>query len=790
MFSSSIKSFFSGSDGDPGSGTYHYSFSRGGPSIGFGQGQGGFNFNLGGADGFKIPIRFGGGGKSDGDDSSAEDRSAGIRIPFMPGGGGRHAHVIGRTSRKARENPFVGIENQNYDEICKKCRDEDILFEDPEFPADNSSLFYDENAPTRGNIEWKRPKEICDDPKFLIEGASRFDVKQGELGDCWLLAAVASLTIDQKLLFRVVPQDQNFEESYTGCFRFRFWHQGEWIEVVVDDRIPTYYGQLIYMHSTEKNEFWSALLEKAYAKLCGSYESLKGGSSSEAMEDFTGGVTESIDLASPPEKLFNIMLKAFQRSSLMGCSIDADPNELEAKLSNGLICGHAYSITACKYVDIQTPRVKGKIPMVRIRNPWGESEWNGPWSDQSEEWRFIPDEEKLEIGLVNEEDGEFWMSFQDFCKNFKKLEICNLAPDSLDEEELNARSKKRWESTCESGSWIPGVSAGGCRNYLDTFWTNPQFRVTLTDADDDDDDNMCTLIVAVLQKDRRKKRKEGIELLTIGYMIYRLKEGDETGVKDINFFKYNPSAGKSPSFINMREICGRHKLEPGSYIIVPSTFEPRHKGDFLMRVFSEKANQTGVMDEQTGLDDNQVDSGPTDEEREQGEQLRNNFKEIAGDDMEIDAFELEDILNTVFTKGSAVEFDFEGFGIEPCRSMVALHDGDMSGKLGFEEFKSLWRDLRIWKANFKNFDSDNSGYLNSYELRSALRNAGFKLSNSSLHTLVARYSNKEGQIAFADFIMCAIRLKSILASFRNSDPDQTGIAAFHLEDFIQIAMYS
>lgn len=57
-------------------------------------------------------------------------------------------------------------------------------------------------------------------------------------------------------------------------------------------------------------------------RLCGSYESLKGGSSSEAMEDFTGGVTESIDLNSPPEKLFNIMLKAFQRSSLMGCSID------------------------------------------------------------------------------------------------------------------------------------------------------------------------------------------------------------------------------------------------------------------------------------------------------------------------------------------------------------------------------------------------------------------------------------------------------------------------------------
>uniref|UniRef100_A0A8C9WZC8 Calpain-3 n=1 Tax=Sander lucioperca TaxID=283035 RepID=A0A8C9WZC8_SANLU len=661
-----------------------------------------------------------------------------------------------------------------------------VVFEDPLFPADDSSLFYSHKPSMK--IEWKRPSEICENPQFIIDGANRTDICQGELGDCWLLAAIACLTVNEKLLYRVIPPDQSFTDNYAGIFHFQFWRYGEWIDVVVDDRIPTCKNQLVFTKSFRKNEFWSALLEKAYAKLHGSYEALKGGNTLEAMEDFTGGVTEFFELSEAPKDLYNIMRKALERGSLMGCSIDVSGDEsseinmyclkilsateVETRTEQGLVRGHAYSIIGLAEVAKDT-----RIRLIRLRNPWGWVLWKGPWSANSKEWSTISTADKGNLKKQTVEESEFWMSFDDFQRNFTKLEMCNLTPDTLQGDERHS-----WTVSVNEGRWVRGSSAGGCRNFPHTFWTNPQYRLKLYEEDDDPEDGQatCTVVVALMQKGRRMQRHQGAKFLTIGFSIYEMCGQDQHLQKD--FFLYTASKAKCKTYINLREVTERFQLPPGEYVIIPTTFEAHQEGEFILRVFSEKQNMSearankeiehdGIQGEKRKKPKQKLLQ--PEKETEEEKQFRAIYQKIAGEDMQVCANELKMIMKNVLAKHN--EIQTEGFSLETCRSMIALMDTDGTGKLNLQEFKHLWKKIKEWQRIFKRYDKDKSSSISSFEMRNAVNDAGFQLNRQLYDIIAMRYADEHLNIDFDSYICCFVRLEGMFRAFNAFDKDGDGI---------------
>lgn len=672
-----------------------------------------------------------------------------------------------------RDARTVHSSGHSFEQLRQSCLQSGTLFEDADFPASNSSLFYSERPQVP--FVWKRPGEIVENPEFILGGATRTDICQGELGDCWLLAAIASLTLNQKALARVVPQDQGFGSGYAGIFHFQFWQHSEWLDVVIDDRLPTFRDRLVFLHSADHNEFWSALLEKAYAKLNGSYEALKGGSAIEAMEDFTGGVAENFQIREAPEDFYEILEKALRRGSLLGCSIDTlNASESEARTPLGLIKGHAYTVTGLDQVNFHGQRIK----LIRVRNPWGQVEWNGPWSDSSPEWRSVSLEEQKRLGHTALDDGEFWMAFEDFKTHFDKVEICNLTPDALEDNTLH-----KWEVTIHQGSWVRGSTAGGCRNFLDTFWTNPQIKLSLTERDEGQEG--CTFLAALMQKDRRRLKRFGANMLTIGYAIYQCPDKD--GHLNRDFFRYHASLARSKTFINLREVSGRFQLPPGDYILIPSTFEPHQEADFCLRIFSEKKAVTQDLDENIDIDLPELPKPtPQEEETEEERQFRALFRRIAGEDMEVSAEELEYVLNAVLQKKTALKF--KRLSLLSCRNIICLMDTSGNGKMEFEEFRVFWDKLRYWMDLFLQFDVDKSGTMSSYELRTALKAAGFQLGSHLLQLIVLRYADENLQLDFDDYLNCLVRLENASRVFQCLSVKNKDFIHLNINEFINLTM--
>ncbi|XP_059154778.1 calpain-9-like [Physella acuta] len=646
------------------------------------------------------------------------------------------------------------------------------LYEDTVFLPSNTSVYFSREPPIP--LEWTRAKDIARSnrqaAKFFLNNIDNFDIVQGELGDCWFVAALASLVNpDHRALFeRVVPPGQSFVENwYSGVFRFNFWHFGQWKQILVDDLLPTSRGKLVFVHSTQLNEFWSALMEKAYAKLYGSFEALKGGQLIDALADMTGGVAEHYDikgaLPTLPANIVNILYKALDRMSLISCNIDSLQT---TTLANGLVTRHTYSIT-----DLRSIRTgQQPVNLIRLRDPLGHNEWRGRWSERSQEWQQISLDDKSKLGLIIRDDGEFWMDLEDFLATFDTLEICNLPADApLD-------VPKRWHTVEHHGRWIESFNAGGRPIKEGTHWSNPQYLLQLYEVDEDEQ-NLCTVIVQLMQKDRRKIKQKGEQFLYIGFCIYPCEKGYSLPLNK-EYFDHHREVASSGSFLNARQITKRVSLPPGEYVIVPCTWDPNETSDYYIRFFFEKKNMAQYCDDKPEKTDVSP-SSPLPEPKAVEENFRSFFYRISGEDMELNSFDLCDAINENLKRDS-YHYDVS---LEACKSFVALMDSDGSGRIGFPEFQVLWSHIRNWKKVFLENDVNNSGLIDSRDLRPCVNALGYKISNKTLASLIFCFADKSGKIRLDDFLMLMSRLMKSFNTYQEFQKD--GVVTLSLDQWLE-----
>lgn len=403
------------------------------------------------------------------------------------------------------------------------------------------------------------------------------------------------MALRENLWQKVIPNfkeqewDSKKPQKYAGIFHFQFWYFGQWTDVVIDDRLPTINGELIYCHSNVENEFWSALLEKAYAKLAESYEALDGGTAADAIVDFTGAVAESIDLVkgkyceniSEQMKLFEDLLKVHKRGGLISCSITtSSPNDTEVETEMGLIIGHAYSVTAIQKVRLGERLLfsfkSEKLFMIRMRNPWGKKEWNGAWSDQSEEWKKVSDSERKSLGLTVQNDGEFWMTFDDWCQNFTDVDVCRLVNTSY------FSIHKTWEKKMVRGAWTKHSEplknrSGGCFDYRATFLQNPQYVFDVKKVED-------KVLISLQQQDQRIYKKDGKgDNFPIGFEIFKVELN-----RDYRIHKLQIQERVATSlYVNTRTVFLRKLLARGRYVLIPTTHYPGIVTAFILRLFTD-----------------------------------------------------------------------------------------------------------------------------------------------------------------------------------------------------------
>jgi len=271
----------------------------------------------------------------------------------------------------------------------------------------------------RKRVVWVRANELFDNPVIFSEDINADDINQTNIGSCYLLASLSALTEFPHLIKNLFGDDSQVTND-KGVYTVFFYIGGRRTPIMIDDWIPTLDGQPLSTVTSE-NELWAILVEKAWAKLHGSYQRMEGGLPSNALFMLTGKPSWR-HIHSYTADLWSKILHAEKSGFIMVCGTEGQgESEIE---NSGIAAGHAYSLLAAHEFMHRGTQVR----LVKLRNPWGSHEWNGAWSD-SDDVNWTPELRK-KYGCNAEDDGIFFMSILDYTRFFNLTAVCSVhSPD-------------------------------------------------------------------------------------------------------------------------------------------------------------------------------------------------------------------------------------------------------------------------------------------------------------------------------------------------------------------------
>ncbi|GBG34446.1 Calpain [Hondaea fermentalgiana] len=457
--------------------------------------------------------------------------------------------------------------------------------------------------------------EGCFAPKLLPNPDSSWSpLRQGRLANAWwlnavslLAASVAGRTALQKLFV------SSAHAASHGIYSVRFWKRGAWTVIHVDDKVPCDpRGVPLFSRCLDPNEVWILVLEKAYAKLHGSYLNLENGRLVEALRDLTGGVAawaslnDWFDFAarvpSLPINDGNDPASEKKASTLVfGARIspeglaDGGPR----KRSDGLRAGWIYSVQGAFQSDC------GKVRLVGLREPWRAAFWRGPWSklDRATWHAHMDVKEALNPDDDIPEDAVY-LPWDLFSSTFGQVLVCQLPTAET--------ARTRFQGRFESSSLVCG--AGGSPADEVNWLTNPMIAFTASEPaclsisfGQDEDARMDDFFspsrdrgfvrTATQQRSDDDSDDEDTEVAqdksfaismpsrdTSGLGLIVLKVGNkDSGRQRATGFQESRMVGNSgEQYRTDREVGCFCRLTAGDYVIVPSTFASNVQGEFVI----------------------------------------------------------------------------------------------------------------------------------------------------------------------------------------------------------------